>query len=385
VLRLDAVKALQQRWQAQAHAVPVERRLEQKLWDAFRKPIDEAFNRKTAEREKSAQAMSEHDRGVLQASQALEAANAAGDAQAIRAAMQALEAALQARPAAAQASAKPPVADANAPVDQSEPEQLATETIATENPETLPTATETVAETPVEAPKPRKPVVAMRGDDRPGMKKSEPASPARGARPGQRDGQRDGAPRDGARMGRDSAPGRNAGSAGGDRFADRGAARPTWQDTPRLGDAAFRAQREALEHAQYALKKLSAQAHGASLTQLIAAWEQRDAAQLPATQDMGNRVNAATRSAWAQALSAAPSGDAGVALLRLEMAAELPTPASALDARRALQLQLLTRRHDPAPAQTWGQDAAQVLASPFNDETSPRLQRVLKVLLGRQS
>ncbi len=370
VLRLDAVKALQQRWQAQAHAVPVERRQEQKLWDAFRKPIDEAFNRKTSEREKASQAMSEHDRGVLQASQALEAANAAGDAQAIRAAMQALEAALQARPAAAQASAKPPVADTNAPVDQSEPAQL---------------ATETVAETPVEAPKPRKPVVAMRGDDRPGMKKSEPAPPARGARPGQRDGQRDGSPRDGARMGRDSAPGRNAGSAGGDRFADRGAARPAWQDAPRLGDAAFRAQREALEHAQYALKKLSAQAHGASLTQLISAWEQRDAAQLPATQDMGNRVNAATRSAWAQALSAAPSGDAGVALLRLEMAAELPTPASALDARRALQLQLLTRRHDPAPAQTWGQDAAQVLASPFNDETSPRLQRVLKVLLGRQS
>jgi hypothetical protein len=152
-----------------------------------------------------------------------------------------------------------------------------------------------------------------------------------------------------------------------------------------LGDAAFRAQREALEHAQFALKKLSAQAHGASLTQLITAWEQRDAAQLPATQDLGNRVNAATRSAWAQALSAAPAGDAGVALLRLEMAAELPTPASALDARRALQLQLLTRRHDPAPAQTWGQDAAHVLASPFNDETSPRLQRVLKVLLGRQS
>jgi hypothetical protein len=152
-----------------------------------------------------------------------------------------------------------------------------------------------------------------------------------------------------------------------------------------LGDAAFRAQREALEHAQFALKKLSAQAHGASLTQLITAWEQRDASQLPATQDMGNRVTAATRTSWAQALSAAPSGDAGVALLRLEMAAELPTPATALDARRALQLQLLTRRNDPAPTQTWGQDAAQVLASPFNDESSPRLQRVLKVLLGRSS
>ena len=51
-LRIDAVKALQQRWQAEAHAVPLERRFEQKLWDAFRKPIDDAFNRKTLEREK---------------------------------------------------------------------------------------------------------------------------------------------------------------------------------------------------------------------------------------------------------------------------------------------------------------------------------------------
>ena len=47
VLRVDAVKALQQRWQAEAHRVPLERRQEQKLWDAFRKPIDDAFNRKT--------------------------------------------------------------------------------------------------------------------------------------------------------------------------------------------------------------------------------------------------------------------------------------------------------------------------------------------------
>jgi len=39
--------------------VPLDRRHEQKLWDAFRAPIDEAFNRKTAEREKASAAMSE--------------------------------------------------------------------------------------------------------------------------------------------------------------------------------------------------------------------------------------------------------------------------------------------------------------------------------------
>ena len=65
-LRVDAVKALQQRWQAEAQAVPLDRKHEQKLWDAFRKPIDEAFNRKTEEREKAAAALSERDRTVLE-------------------------------------------------------------------------------------------------------------------------------------------------------------------------------------------------------------------------------------------------------------------------------------------------------------------------------
>ena len=95
MLRIDAVKALQQRWQAEAQGVPLDRRHEQKMWDAFRAPIDEAFNRKTAEREKVSSAMSEHDRNVLLASKALEAANATGDAQKIRAAMNQLEAAMR--------------------------------------------------------------------------------------------------------------------------------------------------------------------------------------------------------------------------------------------------------------------------------------------------
>jgi ATP-dependent RNA helicase SUPV3L1/SUV3 len=95
VLRIDAVKALQQRWQAEAQGVPLDRRHEQKMWDAFRAPIDEAFNRKTSEREKATSAMSEHDRHVLDASKALEAANATGDAQKIRAAVLRLEGALR--------------------------------------------------------------------------------------------------------------------------------------------------------------------------------------------------------------------------------------------------------------------------------------------------
>ena len=49
-LRIDAIKALQQRWQAEAQAVPLDRKFEQKLWDTFRKPLDEAFSRKSVER-----------------------------------------------------------------------------------------------------------------------------------------------------------------------------------------------------------------------------------------------------------------------------------------------------------------------------------------------
>ena len=387
-LRIDAVKALQQRWQAEAHVVPMERRQEQKLWDAFRKPIDDAFNRKTAEREKADAALGERDRMVLDAAKALEAANAGGDAQAIRAAMNALEAALRGQAqaqAAVQAAAEIDVSNvAPAPVESV---PSATEIVAaTQSPDAVEEGAAVISEEPAAPVEPKappkaapKPVVAVRGDDRPGMKKTEPAPMGRGGKFGDRkEGARDGArdatrgPRDARFAGRpdDRAPRRDGRDGAG-----------PWQEAPRLGDTAFRAQRDALEHAQFALRKLAAQAHGEALTQLLGAWEHRDAAQVPSAQDLGNRVTAATRSAWTKALAQAPAGDANVALLRLEMASEVPTPAEHLNARRALQLQLLTKRNDPAPVQTWGQDAATVLASSFDAGLARRLQNVLKVLL----
>jgi hypothetical protein len=151
-----------------------------------------------------------------------------------------------------------------------------------------------------------------------------------------------------------------------------------------LGDAAFRAQRDALDHAQMALKKLAAMAHGEVLTQLLGAWETREAQNLPAAQSLGRAVSSGVRGAWVQALSQAPKADTAAAqqaLLRLEMASEVPTPAEHMNARRALQLQLLTRRNDPAPAQTWGQDAATVLATAHQADNARRLQTVLKALL----
>jgi len=42
---------------------------------------------------------------------------------------------------------------------------------------------------------------------------------------------------------------------------------------------------------------------------------------------------------------------------------------------------LLTRRNDPSPQQTWGQDAATVLASASDPATARRLQNALKALL----
>ena len=48
-----------------------------------------------------------------------------------------------------------------------------------------------------------------------------------------------------------------------------------------------------------------------------------------------------------------------------------------------LQLQLLTKRNDPSPAQTWTQDTAKVWASGFDAGNARRLQNVLKVLMKR--
>jgi ATP-dependent RNA helicase SUPV3L1/SUV3 len=413
-LHIDAIKALQQRWQHEAQSVPIERKQEQKLWDAFRKPIDDAFQRKTVEREKAAAALGEHDRYVLEAAKALEAANASGDAQAIHAAAKALEAIVRgqlpvaAAPAEAVATAESaPISEENKPLAQEAPAQEATESIANV-PEEAPIAAVDVdgnpsaeaapaefAEAsqpasapaePVPAPKPAaKPVVAMRGDDRPGMRKAEPAAAGRGGKFGDRKDSRPGSKPGGPRASTDNKfePYRAERDSRGDR-GERFSERPAFEDRgPRLGDAAFRAQREAFESANLALKKLAMQSHGEVLTNLLTAWEKRDPALLPAAQELGKQVTPAVRSSWVQALGAPAGKEVPEALLRLEMAAELPTPAEHLSARRMLQLQLLTKRNAPAPAETWGEDAAKVLAGNFDAGNARRVQNVLKALLKR--
>ena len=380
LLRVDAVKALQHSWQTEAQSVPMDRRIEQKMWEAFRKPIDEAFSRKTSSREHVSNApMSAHDRMVLEASNALKEANASGDVQKIKAAMAALDAALKGQAKAnAEVVAAPKAVELTGPeTDPAAPESAAAETASGETSTAENNAVETETPSietaepvkPVEASKPARPLVAMRGDDRPGQKKSVPAPAGRGGPGDRRDGK--GAPRS-DRGG--------FGDKNGGRF-DRGD-RPEREDrSPRLGDAAFRAQRDAMEHAEMALRKLAAQAHGESLTHLLAAWEKRQADLVPTAQDLGRNVNAAARAAWSQAVSQAPAATAGEAILRLEMAAEVPTPAENLNERRALQLQLLTRKNQPGPEQTWALDVTAVLSSTHDPKVARRLQNALKNLL----
>ena len=366
VLRMDAVRALQHEWQHLAQAVPLERRLEQKLWDAFRKPIDDAFARKDAARAQQAAAMSEHDQRVVAAAQALQAAIQSQDAQAIQSAMSALENAAHDQAGAAAPTRPAPAQGANE-ADASKSEQKD----ALPQSDTDLDAAQTdgsVDEAPVaKAPAPARKIVAVRGDDRPGMKKAEPV-PA--GRPGRHGDSRPGAGmQDRDRPRRDGAPGRAP-------FA------PAMDRGPRLGDTAFRARRDAMEHAQLALKKLVAQAHGQSLTHLLDGWKARDATLVPPAAELGGRVNASVRQSWTQAVSAPAKGTvADEALLRLEMAAEVPSPASQVDARRALQLKMLTRRNDPTPVQTWQQDAAQVFSAEWDAESARRLQHTLKVLM----
>ena len=372
-LRIDAVKALQQRWQEEAHAVVLDRRLEQKLWDAFRKPIDEAFARKSTVREQAQAALTPIDKAVMEASKAVESAVAKGDASAIRAAMQNLEKVSRGELPTAEPSPMS-LQETQSGLATETPTETPTEAAPEAAPEITPEVAtdlpvESVAPTPTPKAAPR-PVVAVRGDDRPGQKRTE--LPSQGSR------------------GRDGKPGGKGaigGKAGG-KFGDKPGG--GWRDRedsaprgPRLGEAAFRAQRFAIDNAQDALRRLAAQAHGEVLTQLLHAWEKRDPEQMPAAQAIGNKLNAAQRTQWTQALAKAPATDATQALLRMEMAADLPTPAAHMDARRALQLQLLTRRNDPSPQMTWAADAAQVLSSGYDEANGRRLQSALKVLLKR--
>jgi hypothetical protein len=321
--------------------------------------------------------LNEHDRRVIEAAQAVQSACEAGEASAIAKAVSALNAISQGQAVAETPAA--PVLTNTSPAEPLEPAAEAAPSVTADATESTPatadgepTPDSPAIEAPAEAAPVAKPVappkklVAVRGDDRPGQAKGTATAAVERARAPRRDD-------------KFAAGGRDARRDEG-RFPAREERAPRG---PRVGDAAFRAQRQALELAEQQMRRLATMAHGEVLTQLLSAWEQRQSDAMPTAQTLGSRVNAATRTAWAQALQSAPAAADASALLRLEMAAEVPTPAEQLDARRQLQLQLLTRRNDAPPAQTWAQDVARVLAQPHDATQARRLQTVLKVLLKR--
>jgi hypothetical protein len=138
-----------------------------------------------------------------------------------------------------------------------------------------------------------------------------------------------------------------------------------------------------VELAEAALKKLAMQAHGEALVQVLSAWQHRQAEQLPAAKELGQRITPIQRQEWVQAFKHEAKGESAIALLRLEMAAEVNTPSDHQAERRALQLQLLTKRHEAPPAQTWAQDVATVFQAAYTPDAAQRLQNVLRVLLRR--
>jgi hypothetical protein len=104
-------RQLQQRWQAEAQAVPLDRKHEQKAVGRLPQAASTTPSTARAPSARSRQAaMSAHDKAVLDAAKALEAANASGDAQRIRAAMAQLDAATRGElpKAAAEAPASAP-------------------------------------------------------------------------------------------------------------------------------------------------------------------------------------------------------------------------------------------------------------------------------------
>ncbi len=355
-LRIDNVRQLQQQWQTEAQSVPLDRKTEQKLWDAFKAAIDGAFTKKDEARKAAQEAylasLSQHDKAVLACSKALEEASAGGDAGKIQAAMNALQAALRGQ-SAQQAQQPPAVQDVktDAPPPDVEAQAVVTADASAEQ-----------AVPPAAPAKVVKPLVAMRGDDRQSAKAPEPS-----------------------RSGKRSEPFGSAYQARRGASSGKEAREPREVRAPRLSDDAFHAQRKAMERAELALKKLQLQAHGEVVTHILDAWQARQADRLPSPSALGKAVSHAVRTQWTLALEKGlafnPAVDPAVALLRLEIATGAPTPADYLNERRALQLQLLTKRNDPAPNQTWGADVAAVLASDYSEVAAKRLQAGLKSLL----
>ncbi len=433
---IDQVRALQEQWKTQAQRMPLERHQEQRLWDQFRQALDAVFAAKDEVRKQQRAAQQAAEKPTLDAIATVAAATAAGDAQAIQHALQQLDAALHGVPNVASPTATalaeapsnatpPPAAEAaTAPAASGAP-SVATATAACSDDHShasgdvsaapgfhvasgseAPAANNSSATPAPEAPQavavPRR-VVAVRGDDRPPAQKFASALLAQAkaggrnkseAKPMHGDRRHEGRSHHGhssdrlAQATRPGAGDRGAQSgARNDQRAERSEQRSGWTERVADRDERLRLSRDTLDAARQAracaqkqLRALAAQAHGASVSQVLQAWHSRDSALLPRPVEAGRLAPALPT--WTKALAQNSKGvqtAAQEALLQLEIATELPSPAAYQAARRMLQLKMLTQRGGP-DAHAWQQQVAHVLQSPHNEESATRLLAILKTL-----
>lgn len=363
-LPIAAVKAVQRDWQTESQRVPLDRKHEQRLWDAFRKPLDEAFTRLGEKREQQRAAVSEHDRQVMEAARALEAAIASKDMAAIRGAREHLESARRASANDTSATLVKAAAQTERSNVDVQPDLQA---VPGSGGDTAVESTVSTDEPTRQAPKP---VIARRGDDRPGAQVATASAPPR-----QRPASDRSTRREGESSGRDGSV--RGFQPRGNRFDNE----RTRGDGPRLGDAAFRAQRDALAKADHAMRHLAESSRLASFDQLLQAWASGDADAMPAATTLGKRMGTKDWQAWRLAVGQGGQSEQTDSLLRLEIAADVPSPANELSQRRMLQLGILTNKRDAPPQQTWAADVAKVLAGKHRADHAARLRQVLAKLL----
>ncbi len=321
-LRIDAVRQLQQEWQVEAQSVPLDRKLEQKQWDSFKATIDSAFTMKDEAR-KQAQAayrasLSVHDLAVLEASKALDEANASGVVAQIQQAMNNLQSALRGQVAAQEKAAE--------------------------------IVTNTVPEPVAEPVKAAKPLIAMRSDDRKSAK--APETSKFGKKPSFEGSAGRGAPERETR---------------GPRLSDEA----FHAQRKAMEQAEFALRKLQIQaHGEIVTRILTAWQERSA--DKLPPTQDLGKAVNSATRQLW------TQSLAGQTMAA---DAAHSALLRLEMASGAPTPADFLADRRMLQLQLLTQRNRPGPSETWGADIATVLGAEYSDGSAKRLQANLKALL----
>jgi ATP-dependent RNA helicase SUPV3L1/SUV3 len=155
------------------------------------------------------------------------------------------------------------------------------------------------------------------------------------------------------------------------------------RDGPRANPQLVQAQRKAHDAAHKKLQELAQGKRGNAIAALTKAWAARDAALLPELSDLRFKLNKAQWQGWQQAIAVPAKADEAArdaALLKLEVAFELDSPAEAQTARRALQLSLLASRGRDALVASWPDQVATVFASASTEQAAARLMACINAM-----